>query len=447
MTQQLAHAKDEFDTNNSSQDKQLPQRVMTKQGVEAWLIEDSNVPVVSFRMRIAHAGSAQDPKDKSGLANLATSLLDEGACDFDATEFQTMLEEKAIELRFWVDDDAIYASVKSLAEYKEFAIYAMFLALTEARFDPDAIARVKGQMVASMKRRSKNPSSVASDKIREIIFKPSDHPYQNVTIGNEEGLSNISREDLKAFMNSVLGQDRLIISAAGDIAADELKEILEKYLEEIPEKAQIAAINQNFDWKKDPKNIDNESEITEVAMPISQSVVRLVMPGINRDHENFYELFVLNHIIGGSGLTSKLMDEVREKRGLTYGIYSHLDIDDHANGWAISLSTRPENVDEAIKITKSIFADIKKNGVSEEELADAKSYLIGSFPLNLDNNSKIASILEMMQKDNLGIDYLVSRNKYIKEVTLDDINAAAAKLIIDNDIIGVVVTPEESDDN
>lgn len=396
------------------------QEIKTKNGYTAWLVEEHSQPLVSVSIVFRNSGTAYDPDGKEGLASMVSAMLLEGAGDMNVEEFTVALENHAIRMTFSADEDNFYGGVESLSEYKKQAFYYLSLALLRPRFEPDSLERIKRQTLTAIKKQLENPYYLLNQEWQKNVF--ADHPYAKPEIGTEESIKNIGRKDLSNFINNYLSKENIVISVVGDITAKELAQILEQNFNALPES-----------YKADKKiaDISTHKPATETHLTheIPQTIIQFGMEGLKRSDKDYIIAHVMNHILGGGTLTSRLNKEIRLKRGLTYSASSLLYPLRHSAllvGW---LSTRNEKAEETISVLKQTLSDLAENGVSEDELARAKNYLIGNFIVSLDSNNSIAGFLSTIQLYNLGIDYIDKRNKLIESITSEQINEMAKRLI------------------
>ena len=404
------------------------QRVISPGGIEAWLVEEHTVPFLS--MRFAFRGGAKlDPVGKEGLAELASGTLNEGAGDLDALAYQKAIDDNAIRLGFDAGLDEFGGTMETLTERRDQAFDLLALALTDPTFDRDAVDRVRGQILSGLERDTKNPNAVAQKLWQRTVFP--DHPYGRPASGTVEGVTAITTEDLHQFVRERLTRDALVIGVAGDVTAEELGILLDRAFGDLP------ASGPSFEVADVAPGAPGAVLIER--MPQPQSVVVWGQRGVKRTDPDFYTAYVMNHILGGGGFSSRLTEEVREKRGLAYGVYSYLAPRDHTGLFLGGVATQNERVAESLEVIRAEYARLRDEGVTEQELADAKTFITGSFPLTMDNNGEIASRLVGMQIADLGIDYLEHRNQLIEDVTVDDIKRVAAALIDPNSFTVVVV--------
>jgi zinc protease len=384
-------------------------------GIRAWLVEEHGIPFTALEIRF-QGGASLDAPGKRGAINLMTATLEEGAGDLDARGFAEAREALAAEYGFDVHDDALSISAKFLTENKDASVALLKKALMDTRFDQDALDRVTGQIASIIQSDLKDPQRIAGHAFDTMAY--GDHPYATSLNGTPESLAALTRADVVAAKAAVMARDRMFVSAVGDITPDQLGVMLDDLLGGLPAKGAPMPPRAGFALTPGVSVIDYGSP---------QSVVVFGHQGINRDDPDFFPTFVLNQILGGDGFSARLMDEVREKRGLTYGISTYLVTTDLADTWQGGFSSANEKVAEAIKVIRAEWAKAAADGVTEKELADAKTYLTGSYPLRFDGNGPIADILVGMQMQGLPISYLTNRNSYVEAVTLDDVKRVAAK--------------------
>ena len=408
------------------------QEVKSKSGITAWLIEDHANPVISVRF-LFKGGAALDPVGKEGLANLVSALLDEGAGHLDSQSFQARLEDEAISLHFDASKDSFSGTLKTLSQNLDSATKLLNLALTKPRFDAEPVKRIRGQILASVRRDMERPQTIAMNEVFASLF--AGHGYGRRTDGTAESISAITENDLINFVKTMLAKENLVIGVAGDIRPDALSKFLDDAfgaLLDTPSTKTVAEIK--------PK-LNGGIKVIEKNIP--QSVIIFTGNGIKRDDPDFYAALVMNHILGGGSFTSRLYGEVREKRGLAYSISTSVYPFDHTGIILGNAGTENSRVKETIKIIKDEWARMVKDGVTATELADAKTYLSGSFPLRFTSSGAIAGILVGMQASDLGIDYLEQRKSYIDAVgEIEVLNVARRLLNSDRLDIVVVGKPE-----
>lgn len=391
--------------------------VVSPGGITAWLVEDHTIPFTALEVRF-RGGASVEPMDKRGATNLMTALLEEGAGEMDARAFARARDGLAASFRYSVSDDALSVSAQFLTENRDAAVDLLRQSLIQPRFDAEAIERVRAQVLSGLRSDEKNPQSIAARRFDGLIF--GDHPYASSLDGTIETVSALTRDDLRAAHAATLARDRIYVSAVGDITEAELGTLLDKLLGDLP--ATGAAMPGPAD-PVFPGGVD------VVDFPTPQSVVLFGQPGVGQEDPDFFAAFILDHILGGGGFESRLMTEVREKRGLTYGIYTYLADRDHAQTWSGSVASANDRVAEAVDVIRAEWTRLQTEGVTAEELENAKTYLTGAYPLRFDGNGTIANIIVGMQMRGLPIDYAATRNDKVNAVTLEDVNRVAREVL------------------
>jgi zinc protease len=357
-----------------------------------------------------------------------TALLEEGAGEMDAQDFSIAVENLAARFEFDAGPDALSVSARFLSENAEEAIDLLRLALVEPRFDADAIERVRGQALSNLASDAKDPQSIANDRYNAMAFP--DHPYGTPHEGTPESVSSLTRDDLVAAKDRVLARDRVHVAAVGDIDAEELGGMLDDLLGDLPETG--APLPEAAEFAL-------EGGLTVVDFETPQSVLAFGHEGIGMDDPDFFPAFVLSQIMGGGGFNSRLMEEVRRERGLTYGVYAALWTQLYADQLRGQTSTVNERVGETVTVIRDEWERMAESGPTADELERATTYLTGAYPLRFDGNERIANILVGMQLDDMPLDYVNTRNDKVRAVTLKDVQRVAAELMRPDDLHFVVV--------
>lgn len=404
------------------------EHVKSPGGLEAWLVRETKVPLLALRFAF-EGGSSQDPAGKEGLANFMSSTLDEGAGDLDALAYQTRMEEIAMRLSFDDGRDSLYGSFETLSANRAEAVKMLKLAVNNPRFDGDAVERIRKQILSNLAFAARNPDRVA-DKAWHAAAFPG-HPYGRPTTGTPESVAAIGAADLKGLHSRLFARDNLKVVAVGDITAAELGALLDEVFGGLPAKASLTPVP-----RATPK-AGGGLEIVEMDVP--QSVAIFGLGAMARKDPDFMPAFVLNQILGGGGFASRLMEEVREKRGLAYSVYSYVAPFRHASIFAGGVATKNDEIGQSLDVIKGELKRMGADGPTPTELANAKSYLTGSYALRFDTNAKIANQLLGILQEDLGIDYVDHRNKEVEAVTLDDVKRVAKRLLIADDLIVTVV--------
>lgn len=393
-------------------------RVVSPGGIEAWLIEDHANPIVAVKI-VFRGGAALEPNGKEGLARMTAALLDEGAGDMDSQAFQGALTDNSISLSFDTGQDSFTGQLKTAGATQDLAFRLLRMALTQPRFDEEPVRRVRSQIVAGLQRDTENPGTLGQVAMVKALFPG--HPYGRRTRGTLESVPTIAVADMKRFVAERLAKDNLIVGVSGDIAPDRLAKVLDDVFGGLPAKA--------APWKVPEVAPTFAGNVTVIEKAVPQSAIAFAGPGVKRDDPDFYAVYVMNHILGGGGFTSRLYQEVREKRGLAYSTGSGLYTLDAAGFLTGSAGTANARVAETIAVVREEWARMGKGGIADAELQDAKTYLTGSFPLQFSSTDRLAAILAGMQFERLGIDYLQKRNGYVEAVTKAAVDRVAARLL------------------
>ena len=406
------------------------QEITSQGGVTAWLVEDYTVPIVAVRFAFK-GGSTQDAEGREGISNLMTGLFDEGAGDLDADAFQERLDDVGAEMSFNATRDAVYGQMRMLAEERENAFELLRLALTSPRFDQEPVDRIRAQITTRIQRDMRDPNTLGRDAFARALY--GDHPYARRADGTAESLAAVTPDELRELHARTFARSNLSIAVVGAIDAETLKAELDRVFGALPAEARLEPVART-----EPKL----AQEVAYAYPLPQATLQLVYPGVEREDPEFFAAFLMNHILGGGTFSSRLFDEVREKRGLAYGVGSGLYGGDYADSLMIGTSTRADRAQEALDVIRETVRLLVEEGVSEHELETAKTYLVGAYPINnLDSSSAVARSLVELQKDGRGIDYIERRVGYIEAVTVEAVNAAARRLLTADPAV-LVIGPE-----
>jgi zinc protease len=393
------------------------QHLVSPGGIEAWFVQDATVPLIAMEYAFG-GGSTQDPPDKPGVGNLVGDLLDEGSGDLDSKTFHERLDRRAIELSFSSSRDYFRGSLRMLKDTRDEAFDLLRMSLTSPHFDSEDVERIRAQVISGLRRDSSSPTALASRKFLEIAY--GDHPYGRLATGTLESVPTITIADMKEYVSHVLARDTLRIAVVGDVDADTLGKLLDQTFGGLPAKASLTPVPDVLAAKPPQRAF--------VPLDVPQTVVTFGGPGPRRHDPDFMAAYVVNHILGGGTLSSRLYHEVREKRGLAYSVYESLLWMEHSALFVGNTGTRADRAGETVEAINKEIRRMAEDGPTQRELDEAKSYLKGSQMLALDTSSKLASALLQYQLDQLPIDYIEKRNAIIDAVTLDDAKKAAQKL-------------------
>ena len=403
------------------------QEVTSPGGITAWLVQEPGIPFTALEIQFK-GGTSLDAPAKRGAVNLMTALIEEGAGDLDAQGFANARDDLAASFQFTSSLDSVGISAKFLTENRDQAVALLRQAIISPRFDPDALERVRGQVLSGLRANEKDPDALAPLAFNALAF--GDHPYGSSGDGTIASVTALTRDDILAAHKGALARDRIYVAAAGDISAADLGMLLDTLLGDLP--ATGTPLPPRAALKL-------TGGVTVQDFPTPQSTVFFGHGGITRDDPEFFAAYILTEVLGGGRFTARLMTEVREKRGLTYGIGTYLNPMDQAELMIGQFSASNDKVAEAIKVIRAEWAKMLANGLTDQELAATKTFLTGSYPLRFDGNGPIASILVGMQMEGLPIDYATTRNAQIEAVTLADIKTIAARLLHPDGLRFVVV--------
>jgi zinc protease len=393
------------------------EKIVSPSGIEAWLVREKSVPLITLNYAF-NGGASQDDADKSGTAHFAADLLDEGAGELDSKTFHERLENHAIELGFQVGRDTFHGSLRALNEHRDEAVDLLRLALTKPRFDADAIERVREQELSVLRRDITNPNDIAGRRWWQTAFPG--HPYGRETKGTLETMARVTVDDLRDYVRRVFARNELKVSIVGDVDEKTAGKLIDRVFGGLPAKNDLKPVADAT-----PGGLGRRIVI-DVDVP--QAVVTFGGPGVARSDPQFMAAYIVNHILGGGSFSSRLYKEVREKRGLAYGVSSSLAWFRHAAVVLGGTATRADATADALAVIQQETKRMAETGPTAEELAAAKSFLKGSYALTLDTSGKIAAQLTQIQIDNLGIDYIQRRSGLIDAVTIEDAKKAARRL-------------------
>jgi zinc protease len=408
------------------------QSVKSDSGIEIWLVEDHVNPIVSVAFGFK-GGSGYDPVGKEGIAQLTSGLLDEGAGDVDSENFQKRLTDRGIDLSFSADLDDFTGRTRFLRDDRDEAARLLRLALSAPRFDEEPVERIRNSQLVDIAEGETDPNTIAGRQMEELML--SGHPYSRPSDGTKTSVMSITADDLKQFVRQRFVRSRLFVSVVGDVSAAEAKAFVDQAFGTLPQDAALASV---------PPIAPSKAGRTRlVDFPVPQAIVQFAEPGIPRSDPDFFPAYLVNYVLGGGGFSARLMEEVREKRGLVYGIGTDLWTFDAGGLIAGQFQTDPGKVAQAIDIVRTEWRRMATEGPTQAELDDAKTYLLGYYPRNFTNTMDTAQLLRGLQIEHLGIDYVTRRQKEIAAVTIDDARRAAKRLFDAAQLTFIVVGPAD----
>lgn len=411
------------------------QEVKSPGGITAWLVEDHSIPLMSMRFAF-QGGWAAEPDDKRGVTHFLAGMLDEGAGDLNSKAFQKRQSQLAMKISFRARADRFYGSFQALTRHRDASVELLADALNAPRFDQVPFDRIRSQIIVNIKSNSQDPERIASKNWLKLMF--AGHPYGRTRRGTAEELAKLNPEDLRDLTKRLFAKQGLKIAVVGDINAEELGKLLDRVFGQMPDAGGIAKLPE--------ATVTAKPAVQIIDRNIPQSVIQFGHSGIKRNDPDFVPAYVLNFILGGGGFGSRLTEEIREKRGLTYSVYSYLSPYDHGALFVGGASTQNARAGETVKLIRQELARMAEQGPTAKELADAKTYMTGSYALRFDTSRKIAGQLLAIQIDDLGIDYVEKRNELINAVTLEDLKRLAKRLLKPGELIMTIVGKPEGVD-
>ena len=404
------------------------QEVTSPGGIKAWLVQDDSIPFVAVQFSFK-GGASLDAEGKRGAINLMTATLEEGAGNRDSVAFAQAVEGLGAQFSFDVGDDALTVGMRALNENRDEAAALLAEALTQPRFDDDAIERVRAQVQSIIRSEATDPQSIAAKEMARQAW--GDHPYATSINGTMDSVAALTRQDLVAAKNRVLARDRVVVGAAGDITPEELGQLLDTVLGGLPEQGTAPL--------PEPADLQLTGGVTVIDWDSPQTVVSFAGPGLAIDDPDYFAAYVANHILGGGGFSSRLMEEIREKRGLTYGVGTTLATGVYGQTWQGGMAGSNATTGQAVDLIRQEWDRMAEGGVTDQELNDAKTYLTGEYPLRFDGNGSIAGILAGMQLIGFPIDYVNTRNEKVEAVTAEDVKRVTGRLLDADDLRFVLV--------
>lgn len=411
----------------------VPETFTTESGISGLLLEDHHLPMVTLQFIFPHAGGSSDPQGKEGRAYFGTEMVMEGAGSYDAAEFRERLESLAIHLNTSVNEDYFAVTVKTLSQNLESAMELAGLLLTRPRFDPAAFDRVHQQLLTQLAQMQEDPGWLAEQEWNRTAY--GDHAYGTALQGTTESLAAIRRQDLETWQMQAFSRENIIVAAVGDVTRDTLIDLLQKNLEDLPEKLRVPKTEAApaIPLQRNPIIIEKD---------VPQTVALFGMPSLPRNHPDFYIAYVMNHVLGGGSLTSRLSNAIRQQYGLAYSAGSYLSSGLFGAALTGNFATRNEQAVQATEVMQHVLHQLASEGANDEEVENAKQYIMGSFPLSLDSQQARVNYLTSMQLYQLGNDYLQKRNDYFRAVTTQDVNRVAKDMLTAQPLLVMIGKPQ-----
>jgi zinc protease len=406
----------------------VPKRTVLSNGMVLLTSEQRALPMVSIELLI-DAGTRHEPAEQAGLANLTSRLLTHGTQKRNAVQISETLDFMGASLSASCGEDVATVSMTILKKDLTAGLDLLAEVLTQANFPPAEIDRQKQAVIASIRARQEDPGAVAGIAFGAALFPKS--PYGRPVEGSEATVKPLQQKALQDFYGRNYRPNRAIISVVGDVAEKEIADALTKALK---------------GWSKGapgtkpaaPAQI-GQAQAVQVKKDLTQANIVLGHNGVTRGNPDYYAIQVMNYILGGGGFSSRAMDSIRNERGLAYSVYSYFAAEKSHGSFQFVMQTKNETAAEAIRIAKDEMRRMREQPVSEQELNDAKDYLIGSFPLRFDTNRKVASFLAQVEYYELGLDYPERYGDFIRKVSREDVARVAKQYLRPDDLITVVV--------
>ncbi len=396
-----------------------PVRFTTPNGLTVLVLEQHSLPIVQLQA-LVKAGSAHDPEGKAGLANLVAALLDEGTATRSAKQIAEQIEFVGGTLAAKAGEDFTTASARVLHKDVELGFELLADILLHPTFPAAELERVRSQILGEILSEQDDPGAVASKAFNQLVFDG--HPYRWPTNGTEQTVPTLTRADVQAFYAREYLPNQTILTIVGDLTVERARALVDKYFGEWKrgEPPARAAVQ--------PAPLDKPI-IKLIPKDLTQATIVVGHLGISRTNPDYYPIVVMNYILGGGGFSSRLMDSIRDNQGLTYGVGSHFDANLMPGAFLVSLQTRNEMANQAIAGVLAEIKGMQERPVTDEELADAKAYLVGSFPLRLDTTAKLADVLSQVEFYGLGLNYFTDYPQWIERVTKEDVMRVARQYL------------------
>ena len=407
------------------------QQFVTPGGVSVWLVEEPSIPILSLRMAW-QAGRTNDPEGMEGLTNAMVYHMNEGAGDLDAQAFFKRMEELNMSFSCSASNESTFCNASMLTDNAADSFDMVALAFAEPRFDDGPFERYQREQEVSLQTRETNAQYLASRARIEALYP--DHPYARNT--SAESLAAITQDAMRAQKDLLMVREGMLVTTVGAMSPEELAPLIDAAVAGLPAESETV----------EAENVTLAAPAaTPVAvdLPQPQSLVTFAAPAMTREDPDFYTAVVLNYTFGGGGFESRLMKDLRVEKGLTYGVYTSVSAGDKLQLWSGGGQTKNESAGEFIAAVKANMTKMVDEGMTEQELADAKSYLTGSYPLGFDSNAKIAGNMMGVRLDELPVDFFDKRNAMVEAVTLEDANRVAREYLSPDNFTFVVVGEPE----
>ncbi len=404
------------------------EEIVSERNIKAWVVEDKSVPIISMNLTFK-GGAYFDPLNKEGTSTFVAALLDEGAGNLNSKKFKEEMKDLGMKLDFRSSKDEFSISFQTISKNKKKSFELLRIALLEPRFDLEEVEKIRNQIISSIKIKESNIQSFSSEQFKKNFYL--NHKFSRNVEGSLKSIKNIKKNDLEAYRNFFFTKSNLTIGISGDISKSEVKKQLDLTFGDLPE-----GNIKDFFIKEIKKVRTGELKIKKKS---PQTSVVFGHNGLDRTDEKYFAARIANYVLGGGGFQSKLYKKIREENGLVYSIYSYLL--PNAGGGIIlgGFQTKNENVYTTLNLLKKEWLKMREEGISQEELDNAKSYFIGSFSRSFSSTKSIAALLNTVQTYELGIDYFKKRTKIIEDLDLTFVNSVCKDFFRPNELFFAIV--------
>ncbi|MDH5425275.1 MAG: insulinase family protein [Gammaproteobacteria bacterium] len=406
----------------------------TDKGTPVYFVESKQLPIVDVRI-IFDAGSARD-QGQSGLAVLTNALLAEGAADKSAQQIAEQFEDVGAQFSNGALRDMAWLSLRSLRndQYLQPALNMLKAVLSKPVFSEESFQRELANLKMARQSVKQSPSEIGSEAFYKALY--GDHPYASPVNGDEDSLASMQRKQVIDFYDRHYVSSNAVIAIVGQLTRAQAENLANDLLADLNKGIKLPAIP--------PVKALQKAQNIRIDFPSKQSHILMGQPGVQRGDKDYFSLYVANHPFGGSGFASRLVDEVREQRGLAYSVYSYFSPSREAGPFIMGMQTKNEQASQALDLLKGELHKYWSDGPTEDELESSVKNITGGFPLRIDSNKKVVEYLAMIGFYHLPLDYLHNFNRRIETVTLDDIKAALQRRLDPEKMITVIVGGETS---
>lgn len=406
------------------------QQWQTASGSEVYFVENHDLPIVDISVNFA-AGSARDSAEKSGVAGVARYLMTLGAAGMSDEKIANKMADVGAILGGDFDVDRAGFKLRTLSSEREKmqALEVFTKILQQPDFPEDVLAREKARIISGLQESATQPESISSKEFMKALY--GNHPYSLDESGEVDTVAKITRDDLQNFYKQYYGAKGAVVAIIGDLTREQANAIAESISAGLPESAAVNSIPA----------VTSPTQPLEkrIAHPASQSHILLGYPGVKRGDPDLLPLYVGNYVLGGGGFVSRLTEEVREKRGLVYSVYSYFMPMAEPGPFQIGLQTKKDQAEDALKLVKETLDNFIKNGVTEAELKAAKANIIGGFPMRIDSNGKILDYLTVIGFYKLPLNYLDEYSRNVEKVTVAQIKDAFSRRVKTENFVTIIV--------